>query len=241
MMNLFTSEELYVIASLLGKEFIIGVEGETFENNLSDLNSLFDRNFTGLESRGVFEYKIDGTLLIDREVNDMIKVLNKADDIFVVATDYAGKKERVDYLRYGELNCKLVDQGNRYLTEIVDGFSNKSILDSYGISLPESPVKNVSILLNDLKTLDGLYNSFNVKEADEYLSKLLSDTAIEELIRECVLKKSNVFVLKEYRRIGHRLVNVDKLILRFVKDYILKFCISGVDMVTVSIYRKGNE
>lgn len=239
-MNLFTSEELYVIASLLGKEFIIGVEGETLENNLSDLNSLFDRNFAGLESRGVFEYRIDGTLLIDREVNDLINILNKADDIFVVATDQTGKKEQVDYMRYGDLYCKLVDQGKSYLTEVLDGFSYKSILDSYGISLPDNPVKDVSFLLNDLKKLDDLYNSFNVKDADEYLSNLLSDTAAEGLVRECMLKKSNVFVLKEYRRIGCRLVNVDRLILRFVDDYILKFYISGVDTVTVSVYRKEN-
>lgn len=239
-MNLFTSEELYVIASLLGKEFIIGVEGETLNDNLSDLNSLFDRNFTGLESKGVFEYRIDGTLLIDCEVYDVINVLNKADDIFVVATDHAGKKEKVDYLRYGDLYCKLVDQGKSYLTEVIDGFSYKSIIDSYGISLPDSPIKNVSFLLNDLKKMDDLYNSFNVEEANEYLSNLLSDNAMEELVRECFIKKSNAFILKEYRRIGCRLVNVDKLILRFVKDYILKFYISGVDTVTVSVYRKEN-
>ena len=235
-MNLFTSEEIYVLSSLLGRDYVIGVEGNTLENNRSDLNTMFKKNFSELEYKGVFEYRIDGTLFIDRDVKKMVKVLNKADDIFVVVTDLSGKRKRVNFLCYGDIYCKLIDLGSRYMTEMMDSFSYESILDSYGISIPDNHVKDVSLSLSDLKTIDDLYKSFNVTEGDEHLSNLLSDTETENLIRDCLFKKSNAFVLKEYRRIGARLVNVNELILKFVNDHILRFYISGADTVNVRVY-----
>lgn len=240
-MNLFTSEELYVMASLLGKEFIIGVEGSTLENNISDLKGMFKKNYSELEAKGVFEYRIDGTLLVDRDVGKMINVLNKADNVFVVVADCNGKKEKANYLSYGELYCKLTEQGTQYLTEILDGFSYGSILEHYGISIPAAPVKKIDIGLNDFTAADSLYKSFNTEEADAYLSNLLEDPETEKLIRECLLNKNKAFVMKEYRRLGCRLVNVNELILKFTADHLLRFDINGADTVTVSIYRKEHD
>jgi hypothetical protein len=47
-MNRFTSEELYVLASLMGREFIIGVEGKTLENYRSDLKGMLMNNYSDL-------------------------------------------------------------------------------------------------------------------------------------------------------------------------------------------------
>ena len=69
---IFSSEELYVLASLLGREYLIGVEDKTLENSRSDLKGMFKRNYDDLEARGLFEYRIDGTLLVDREVKNSI-------------------------------------------------------------------------------------------------------------------------------------------------------------------------
>lgn len=237
-MNLFTSEELYVLAALLGKEFIIGVEGATLEDNRSDLDSMFERYFSGLKSKGVFEYEIDGTLSIDHEVVDLVNVLNKAEEVFVVASDFQGKKERTKYMRYGDLYYKLSDKDALYSTNVLNGFSYDSILESYGICIPNGQLKKISIFLNDLKSVDELYKTFNNDEADDYLSNLLHDTEVETLIRKCLIKKADAFIIKEYKRFGSHLTNVNELILRFVDDYVLKFSINGLDSIIVSIYRK---
>jgi len=239
-MNLFTSEELYVLASLLGREFIIGVEDRTLENNRSDLKGMFRRNFTDLESRGVFEYRLDGTLLIDRDVRKIIKILNKADNVFVVATDINGKREKVNYLSYSSQFCKLIDMGSRYSMEMVSEFSYRSILDSYGIVLPASPIKKISIPLGDYKEMDELYNSFSKNEADKYLSGIVQDMEAESLIRECMVTKSGSFVMKEYCKVDSHLVAKNDLILRFVGDYILYFSIDDGETVIVSIFKKGD-
>ena len=239
-MNLFTSEEIYVLASLLGREFIIGVEDRTLENNRSDLKGMFRRNYTDLESRGVFEYRLDGTLLIDRDVRKVIKILNKADNVFVVATDINGKHEKVNYLSYSSQFCKLVDMGSRYSMEIVNEFSFQSILDLFDVVLPASPVKKVSIPLGDYKEMDNLYNSFSTNEADKYLAGIVQDLEAESLIRECLVTKSGSFVMKEYRKADSHLVAKNNLILRFVGDYILNFSIDDGENVIISCFKKGD-
>lgn len=237
-MRLFTSEELYVISSLLGAEFIVGVEGKTFENNRSDLKGMFQRNYSDLDNRGIIEYKIDGTLLVEREVRELVRVLNKADDVFVVITDRNGSTERVNYLSYEGSYCRLTVRGSQYLTEIMEGFSYGSILNSYNISIPEKPIKEIRISLNDYKEIDSQYKSFNKEEADEHLSNILQDAEAERLIRECMLRQNMFFILKEYRRIGGSLVSVDNLVLRFLDNYILKFCLIGTETIVVRVYRK---
>ena len=240
-MRLFTSEELYVVSALLGAEFIVGVEGSTFENNRSDLKGMFQRNYSDLDNRGIIEYKIDGTLIVEREVRELVRVLNKADDVFVVITDCNGTTERVNYLSYEGSYCRLTVRGSQYLTEIIEGFSYESILDLYNISIPEKPIKEIRISLNDYKEIDSQYKSFNKEEADKYLSNVLRDAEAERLIRECMIRQNMYFILKEYRRVGGSLASSDDLILRFLDKEILKFSLSGSDTVVVRVYRKEQD
>ena len=239
-MNLFTSEEIYVLASLLGREFIVGVEDRTFEKNRSDLKGMFRRNYSDLESRGVFEYRMDGTLLIDHDVRNAIKVMNKADNAFVVATDVNGKHEKVNYLSYGNQFCKLEDLNSRYSLGMIDSFSYQSILDSYGIVLPSSLIKKISLPLANLIEINDMYNSFNTTEADKRLLDAIQDDEIVGLIRESFLKKSGMFVMKQYKKADCHLVMNNNLILRFVDDYILNFSIDDGETVIVNVC-KGKE
>lgn len=239
-MNLFTSEEIYVLASLLGREFIVGVEDRTFEKNRSDLKGMFRRNYSDLESRGVFEYRMDGSLLIDHDVRNAIKVMNKADNVFVVATDVNGKHEKVNYLSYGNQFCKLEDLNSRYSLGMIDSFSYQSILDSYGIVLPSSLIKKISLPLADLIEINDMYNSFNTTEADKRLLDVIQDDEIVGLIRESFLKKSGMFVMKQYNKADCHLVMNNNLILRFVDGYILNFSIDDGETVIVNVC-KGKE
>ena len=237
-MNLFTSEEIYVLASLLGREFIVGIEGRTLENNRSDLLGMFRKNYSDLESRGVFEYRMDGTLLIDHDVRRIIKVLNRADSVFVVSTDIKGKREKITYLSYDNQFCKLIDLDSKYSMEMINEFSFLSILDSFGVVIPSASVKTISIPLVDYKEIDSLYNSFNRNEADKYLTRLVSDLEAERMIRECLVSKSGSFVLKEYSKADSHLVPKNDLFLRVTSDHILRFSIDDGETVIVNIYKK---
>lgn len=237
-MNRFTSEELYVLASLMGREFIIGVEGKTLENNRSDLKGMLMNNYSDLEVRGLLEYRIDGTLLVDPEIRKIVKILNKADDVFVVSTDINGVHEKVNYLKYGNEYCKLIDKGSSYMVEIVDEFDSNSLLGLYDIKFSGEPVKHFNIPISSLTELSDMYNSFDGSEADAMLSELIHEPETEQLMRECLSQKNNSFVMKEYKRSEKHMVNVSNYILRFIKDNMLSFSICDSDTVIMSIYRK---
>ena len=237
-MNLFTSEELYVLASLLGRDFIIGVEEKTYENNSSDLKGLFQKNYSALEARGVFEYRIDGTLLVDHDVKNAVKILNKADCVFVVVTNIRGSREKINFLKYGELYCRLTEKGSAYSLEVMEEFNYGSILDSFGIRLSGVPLKELCIPMTSLKEINDLYNSFSQSDADRMLAELIQDPGTEDLIRECLLRKNGSFVMKEYRRIRNTLSNNNSLILRITDDFILDFSVNDGINVMVRIYRK---
>ena len=237
-MSRFTSEELYVLASLMGLEFIIGVEDRTLENNRSGLEGLFRKNYQELEERGVFEYKIDGTLLVERDVRKSINVLNKSDQVLVVITDINGIREKINYLKYGNDYCKLTDKGSSYNLEIIDKFDIDSILSLYSIRVSDNQIKNLSLPVDSLKEISNLYNSFDENEAELMLSELIQDDGIKNDIRECLTKKNESFVLKEYKRIGNHMVNTENLILRFTDQYILSFSVADGKTVDVSIYQK---
>ena len=238
---IFSSEELYVLASLLGREYLIGVEDKTLENSRSDLKGMFKRNYDDLEARGLFEYRIDGTLLVDREVKNSIKVLNKAETVYVIATDIRGKKEKVTFLQYRNSFCKIADNGRTYSSESTDTFDEKTIMDSFNIKYSNEPISVCSIPLNSLKEICELYSSFNETEAEELLSESVLDTDAKELIHRCLISKNYSFVMKGYRKNGNHLVNVNNLFLRFCNEYILSFSIKNNDNVIVNIYRKENE
>ena len=239
-MSHFTSEELYVLASLMGLEFIIGVEDRTLENNRSGLEGLFRKNYQELEERGVFEYKIDGTLLVERNVRKSINVLNKSDQVIVVITDIDGSREKTNYLKYGSDYCKLVDKGTSYNLEIVDEFDVDSILSRYRISISDNQIKNLNLSVDSLKEISNLYNSFDENEAEILLSELIQEDGVKAVIRECLTKKDGSFVLKEYKRNGNHMINTENLILRFTDQYILSFSVSDGKTVDVSIYQKEN-
>lgn len=237
-MNRFTSEELYVLASLMGREFIIGVEGKTLEDNMSDLKGMLMKNYSDLEARGLLEYRIDGTLLVDPEIRKIVKILNKADSVFVVSTDMHGAREKVNYLRYGNEYCKLIDKGTSYSAAVVDEFDSNSLLVLYGIQLSGEPLKKYSVPISFLTELSDMYNSFNGSEADAMLTEIINEPETEKMMHECLSHKNNSFVMKEYKRSGKHMVNVGNYILRYINDFVLSFSICDGDTVIMSIYRK---
>ena len=241
-MNLFTSDELYVLASLLGKEFIIGIEGRTLEENRARLPEMFEENFKSLESKGVFEYKIDGTLLIDREVRDSVARLNDADTVYLIATDRNGKKENVIYLGNKGSFCKLISEASRYALEMVDTVSYERILSDYGVVIPDSPSKCAEILLEDFKRLDRLYDSFNSKEADEFLMSVIDDADTAGLLRECLTKRNGFLVLKRFDRVDSHLVNNRDtlLMLRYINGRMIAFSVEGINTVKINIFEENN-
>ena len=240
-MNLFTSEELYVLASLMGLEFIIGVEDRTLESNRSSLDDLFKKYCKELEDRGVIEYKIDGTLLVERNIRKSINVLNKSDHAIVVVTDINGNREKANYLKYGSDYCKLTDKGTSYDLEIIKGFDINSILSRFNISLSGDCVKTLNLSIGSLKEISDLYNAFDQMEAERKLSELIQDISVKAVISECLIKKTKFFVLKEYKRSGNHMVNTDNLIMRFADQYMLSFSVGEGNTVKVSIYQKENQ
>lgn len=240
-MNLFTSEELYVLAALMGRDFIIGVEGKTLETNRSNLKELYKDCFFNLEARGVFEYKIDGTLLVDREVKSIIKVLNKADGVTVVYTDINGILEKTSFLKYADEYCRLIDRGTSYEAESINYYDIGSLLNAYGIKFSSDSQFKCTLPISSLVEIGELYNSFNQNEADCLLSELVPDKETMNLIRPCLLMKNRFFVLKEYKRIGNHMVVTENLLLRFAEDYILKFVINDGINVDILICQKENK
>ena len=238
-MNTFTSEELYVLAALTRREFLIGVEGNTLEDNMADLRGLFKRNYAELEARGLVEYRMDGTLLLNREVRDSIRVLNKADSVVVVVANINGNRVKTHYLSYGNKVCRLTEDGPKYSLEIITDYDKESVLESCGIDLESSPVTELSIPLDTLNQLNESFSSFDEGEGSRILSGLTQDSRISSLMRDCMLKKNHSFVMKEYKKIGHHIVNTDNLILRFIGNNTIRFSVSDGTNVNVSIYEGG--
>lgn len=236
----FSSEELYVLASLMGREYIIGVEGETLMKNAFDLQGLFTKYYSELEERGLFEYRMDGTLLLEHDIKKMIMTLNKADCVFVISTDINGYYEKVNYLSYKKECCRITDKGSIYSLEVLDSFDCDSIKNIYGVAFSGNPAKKFSIPLSSFKYICELFNSFNESEAVRLLSELLHDSENEYLLNHCLTTKKNMFVMKEYKRTGNRMVNINNLILRFIDGYILSFSICDGDTVLVNAYKKEN-
>lgn len=237
-MNTFTSEEMYVLAALMGRSFLIGVEGRSFENGNSDLEAMFRKNFSKLEQRGVFEYRINGTLFIDPELRTSFRVLNKAESVFVVVTDIRGYSEKVNFLQYKDYFCRLTEKSTTYTVESTEPFNQENILKSYLISLGSEKIKEIELPIDLLRQLSELYDSFDKAEADRLLSGTVQDTEIQTLISKCLLQKNGSFVMKEYKRIGSHLVNVNSMIMRFVDDYIIDFLGCGDSDVKLRIYQK---
>ena len=108
----------------------------------------------------------------------------------------------------------------------------------YSIRVSDNQIKNLSLPVDSLKEISNLYNSFDENEAELMLSELIQDDGIKNDIRECLTKKNESFVLKEYKRIGNHMVNTENLILRFTDQYILSFSVADGKTVDVSIYQK---
>ena len=236
-MRFFSSKELYVLASLLGMEFLIGVEGNTFENNRAELRTLFRESYSQLEAKGIVDYKIDGTLYIDRDVRDIVELLNMADTVYLVATDHSGKLEKDNYLCRNNICCCLSETRSGYSVRKIDSIDTAVVLKEHNISWSKNTLAKMDVLLDDIRKLDGMYKSFNGMEADDYLAELVVDNDIRDLIRDCLIKKNDVFVMKKFVRKGSLLEMKEELILRFVKDCILSFSLIDIETVSITIYK----
>ena len=236
-MRFFSSKELYVLASLLGMDFLVGVEGSTYDSNRSGLKNLFEENYSVLESKGIIDYKIDGILYIDRDVRESIELLNMADIVYLVATDRTGKLVKDNYFRRKDICCCLSETQSGYSVEKLDDINTDLIIQRYGIKMRRDAFFTTEISLEDMKRIDELYRTFNGIEADMYLSDLIAEDKIRVLIRECLMLKNKVFVLKKYEKQGSLLELKEQQILRFVQNFILSFSLKGLDTISITVYK----
>lgn len=236
----FTSEELYVLAAVLGREFLIGVENQTYESNLSGLKELYKSKFSSLEAGGVFEYRLDGTIIIDRDLRRIIGILNKAERVILISTDLKGKEEHVQYYNYADMYCKMALENYKYHPEITGKFSRESILEEYGVDLSVGPSGSARLSMSSLRRAYELYKSFESIEADNILQQSVPDDEVRLLIRDCLMTNNGFFVFKEYRKTGNRLIISDELIIRTIKDRLLVYEADDQNNVIVNNYRKEN-
>lgn len=235
-MSVFSSAELYVLAALLGREFIFGVEGKTLEDNRSDLKDLYLKNFDHLQTRGLLEYRIDGTLLVDRESKENVKLLNEAENIILVETDLNNRFEKAHYFSLNDAFCKLTEEGLSYSLNRIDSFNEETLLDHYGININVDPVYSFSLPIITVKEVSDLYSSFAQTEGDNVLENVIEDPIVRNLIRGSLINKGNSFVMKKYKKVGRHIVNTDNLIMRFSNNYALRFSVNDGDTVIISIY-----
>ena len=239
-MRSYSSSELYVLAALLGARFIIGVEKDTYDMNLGSLNDLFLQSYSSLESKGIIEYKLDGTLFMNHETLTSVRLLYQAEKVLQLTTNIHGEVERIDYLLNEEGCCYLKRELSGYSVDSVNEKSYESILMEYGINLTHDAYKQIDIDLNTLKYIADAYKSFNAKEADEYIISMTDDEELRNLIRQCISDKAKYFVLKEYSRKNECFIKERELFAKCVEDRILVFSLKDTSIVNIRIYKKEN-
>ena len=236
-----TSKDLYVLASLLKKEFIVGVEGLTLVQEIPFQREGISFVVRSLEERGLIKYDLNGILKVDPTIRYVIDMISDPKKVGMLHERGGQEKKQVEYRFYdreGTVSLVRDPQAGCYEISVGEAVSPeediKSLSESYTGGRALAFKEN--ILLEELMLVKDYIKEFREVDGREYLKRTVHNGASLDVIMDILRGRGETIVVRQYDRKGYRLELEGIFILAESGGYGVKMNCEDNVIVEISIY-----
>lgn len=178
-----SSNEILILAALLGYESVFGIEEKVFSDENTDLKTLIHQHIQKLEQDKLIRYDLDGTLYIVSALRQAVDCICTADTVGLFSTNLkSGKKASVYIMEKESFVTTLMDWDHElYQIHLSDSIPLQDILPQEILTSKQCQMKEM-MLFEEAERVHSLIESFNYDDAENQLKKHIQDDTASGLI-----------------------------------------------------------
>ena len=239
-----TSKDIYVLASLLKKEFVVGVEGLTLVQEIPFQREGIHFVVKSLEDRGLIKYELNGVLMVDPKIRYVMNMISDPAKVSMIRERGKKRKKQVEYRFYDKSGTVMLTRdpiAGCYEIKVDKPSSPEQTKEALESAFYEGKelICGETILLEELMLVKDYIKEFREASGREYLKNTVKNEISLDIIMEVLRGRGESVVVRNYERRGYRLELKDSLILVKTQDHTVKLMCENNVAVDIVIF--GHE
>ena len=196
-----SSEEILIIAAMLGYESIFGVEDDVFSIAGFDMQSLVRRYVCQLERKKLLQYDLDGILYIVPELRQSIACLCNADTVGVFSTNLKSGKKTSVYIMEKEGRVASLEHfsDENYVIRLTDTIPPEEIIPREMLSSQHCEISEM-MLFEEAEYVHRQIEAFNRGGAEACVQKHVKNDNTAKLIVKILTGNCGYMSVQIYRK-----------------------------------------
>lgn len=238
-----SAHEICVLASLFGKDYVTGVERQLPFDEIIISDEEIQAVVNSLEQRGVIRYDFSGVVAIPQNIRRVLEQLTNPKSFLLIATSDDLDNRSTVYRFFAEsYSIELTHKvdADFYEVSVETPISIEEycadLLVHYGFQL--SPKITSSMPAEMLLRAKGLLKEGQEQSVRTLLEQYFDEADAEEVFMSVLRDQYQSVLVKEYRRVGYRLILMSSDLISFGLNKGVRFRCEGVNKVKLEFYRR---
>ena len=206
-----SEKEIYVLASLMGKEFVTGITGRTENENRLIPKEEIRAIVNSLEKREWIRYDFNGVVAIASHIRYPLEILANPKSLLLISCP-DDPDHGSDVYRFFSDSCSVESRyhagTDRYEISVEKPISVEdyysALLMCYKMVAPSR--RSARIPASALLQVKELLRDNKEKAAREHIRQIIEDEDDADKLIKVIQGRYTPVIVKEYRRVGYRLV-----------------------------------